>query len=292
MIAGSCDEFRVRGGWLASEVGMGKTLCSIAVVLANPLVGSVQPPRSAVTTPSRWGRDKPFFTSPLPKRKPTWGVTLILAPNSLLGQWQDEIGKWAPQLRVVNLHGSGGRGAPDVVVNADVLLTTPNSATANTVVYAQPIHRLIIDEAHTLGKTDGEVVSLMARIGARHVWLVSGTPMSTSYDDLLAGSYLLGHVGHGLHLFDKGRGNGYLPHLPCRQEKGMRNDKTLNAELVQKLRKLMIRHTKCMRCDATRDSSRAALAHLTKLRSTGACALVVKRPSRCQSRTQRPCGSP
>ena len=57
---------QVHGGWLTSEVGMGKTMVCISLVLAHPCTD-----------------------------KAVSGVTVVLTANSLLGQWKDEIGKYA-----------------------------------------------------------------------------------------------------------------------------------------------------------------------------------------------------
>lgn len=57
---------RVRGGWLASEMGMGKTMVCISLMLANR------------------------YTD-----KDARAVTIVLTPCSLLGQWKDEITKFA-----------------------------------------------------------------------------------------------------------------------------------------------------------------------------------------------------
>ena len=92
--------------------------------------------------------DRPIDNTILAQpRKPAWGVTLIIAPNTLLGQWEDEIRKFAPRLKVLSLYGR--KPAATEVVAADVLLTTPGCADQEKLLLQQPIHRLFLDEAHT-----------------------------------------------------------------------------------------------------------------------------------------------
>ena len=54
------------------------------IILANPLAG---------------GGVRPDAPVPVGFPKPTWGVTLVLAPPALLGQWMDEFSKFAPSLK-------------------------------------------------------------------------------------------------------------------------------------------------------------------------------------------------
>ena len=233
------DGIPVRGGWLASEVGMGKTMCAISLILANPLPGgSALPPNSGKA--QAWAQ-RPAGTSGGGMTRPpgtsTWGVTLVLAPGALLGQWMDELAKFAPGLKVVNIH-SSGKGRRANVASADVLLCTPSSSLGEEL-SRQPIHRLIVDEAHAIGHAQTQMVRKVCAIGARNVWLLSGTPLSTSADDLSSGARILGHVSHGLNLFPwKHDLYGKLKVGPAR---------CVDAELVAKLKKVMIRHTKVRR---------------------------------------------
>ncbi len=68
-----------RGGWLADEVGMGKTMVAISLILAHP------PPADA--TNSR-------------------RTTLVVVPNSLAGQWADELARFAPSLKTAMYYGA------------------------------------------------------------------------------------------------------------------------------------------------------------------------------------------
>jgi len=158
----------------------------------------------------------------------TWGVTLILAPVSLLGQWMDELKQFAPQLKVANVHGSG-KARVDAIAGADVLLcaaTSGQGALNGSPASRRPIHRMIIDEAHTLSRGfSSAAAGQLFRIGARHVWLLTGTPLTTSVQELRTGAALLGQYEAGLRLCENGVGPA----------------------LVAKLKQLMIRHTKSMR---------------------------------------------
>ncbi|KAJ3131537.1 hypothetical protein HDU90_008204 [Geranomyces variabilis] len=95
-----------KGGILADDMGLGKTVSSIALIVSNPA-----PP------------DNPPFSDPLHSPKPT----LIVAPVSLLIQWEKEIrSKLKPgkRLSVLLHHGPSRLSNPAEIARFDVILTS------------------------------------------------------------------------------------------------------------------------------------------------------------------------
>ena len=72
-----------RGGWLCDEVGMGKTAVTISLILSSPC-----------TAPRPTDQE---YSEPRPAKYKT---TLIVVPSTLIQQWEDEIRRFAPQLRL------------------------------------------------------------------------------------------------------------------------------------------------------------------------------------------------
>jgi SNF2 family DNA or RNA helicase len=62
-----------------------------------------------------------------PTDKKGHGVTVVLTANSLLGQWNDEIAKFAPSLTVYSVHSSIKNPRNLTHCNADVVLSTIHS---------------------------------------------------------------------------------------------------------------------------------------------------------------------
>ncbi|KAJ3148343.1 hypothetical protein HDU86_007452 [Geranomyces michiganensis] len=95
-----------KGGILADDMGLGKTVSSIALIVANPA-----PP------------DNPPPGDPLHSPKPT----LIIAPVSLLIQWEKELStklKPGKKLRVLLHHGSSRERDHTIIGSYDVILTS------------------------------------------------------------------------------------------------------------------------------------------------------------------------
>ena len=85
-----------------------------------------------------------------------------------------------------------------------------------------PIHRLVVDEIHVMpGAGSCTQLKILCGYSPSFVWLLTGTPISKSMDDLKGGAWLLGHWKHGLKL------EGHEP----------------NRRTSDLLKQLMIRHT-------------------------------------------------
>ncbi|KAJ3551190.1 hypothetical protein NM688_g4853 [Phlebia brevispora] len=85
------DAYPARGGILAEEPGLGKTLECIALILLNPGIGR---------TPStqRWDPETRIHVKEVK-------TTLIVTPQQLAQQWIDELATHAPSLRVLVYEG-------------------------------------------------------------------------------------------------------------------------------------------------------------------------------------------
>ena len=189
-------EKHLRGGILAEEMGLGKTVEMIALVCLNRRQPSTEEPLLGL-------EGKPL--------KPS-GATLIITPPAILEQWKQEFESHAPALRV--FHYTGIQRHPEISDDAlmelladyDIVLTTYN-VLSREVHYTgdvpnrslrhqkrfEPrrtpltqIHwwRVCLDEAQMVESGVSNAAKVAYLIPRQNAWAVTGTPLRKSMDDL------------------------------------------------------------------------------------------------------------
>ena len=138
------------------------------------------------------------------------GPYLIVAPLSLIGQWQSETKSWAPDLNVVLYHGSAD--ARDFLVKNDFFFTDQfvSKTTANKLrkqhvtkfhilittyeVVLKDINvftkikwkALIVDEAHRLKNSSSKLFEELSSVPRDYCILLTGTPLANATEELWA----------------------------------------------------------------------------------------------------------
>ena len=138
------------------------------------------------------------------------GPFLIVAPLSLIGQWQSEARSWAPDLNVVLYHGSAD--ARDFLVKQDfyytdqfvpkpsaiklkkqhvtkfhILITTYEVVLKDVNVFSKIRGRaLIVDEAHRLKNSKSRLFEDLGTVPRDFCLLLTGTPLANATEELWA----------------------------------------------------------------------------------------------------------
>jgi E3 ubiquitin-protein ligase SHPRH len=185
----------VKGGILAEEMGLGKTVEMIALMCLH---------RRQHLSPHTISENRSLKTS---------GATLIITPVPILEQWKQEILEHAPSLKVYQYDGlrtSARRKSDseliDLLATQDVVLTTYN-------VVAREIHyvaerpdrnlrhkakfdppkspltqiswwRVCLDEAQMIESGVSAAAQVARLIPRENAWAVSGTPLKKDHKDL------------------------------------------------------------------------------------------------------------
>ncbi|KAI1660707.1 SNF2 family N-terminal domain-containing protein [Daldinia decipiens] len=164
------EDIHKKGGILADTMGLGKTVQALALILARP------------------SKDRIHKT------------TLIIAPLSLLKQWEREIQtkvKPAHKLKTVILHGQMKRGMTvPRLLTYDVVLTTYGTIIseykslssmkkkplilANNVIF----HRIILDEAHSIKNRQAKASVAVSRIKSTYRLCMTGTPFMNKAEEI------------------------------------------------------------------------------------------------------------
>ena len=112
------------------------------------------------------------------------GPALLICPLSVLGNWQREAARFAPELRVKVLHGAE-RPAPAELTDADIVLTTYGTATRDADdLAAITWDRVVLDEAQQVKNSASTVARAVRRFPARTRIALTGTPVENRLAEL------------------------------------------------------------------------------------------------------------
>ncbi len=143
------------GGILADDMGLGKTVQALAFLAVEKAAGRLDQP------------------------------ALVVAPTSLMGNWAREAERFAPNLRVLTLHGLARKALFDAIPDHDLVLTTyPLIARDREVLAAREWHVLLLDEAQTIKNPNATTTKLILSLEARHRFCLTGTPMENNLTEL------------------------------------------------------------------------------------------------------------
>ncbi len=142
------------GGILADEMGLGKTLQALALLSAVRAGGSALP-------------------------------SLVVCPASLLENWRRESARFTPWLRVFVHHGASRLGSPAEAAPFALIVTSYGTLTRDAVLFtAIDFDCIVADEAQHIKNRRSQNAAALRTLRARSRFLLTGTPMENSLDDL------------------------------------------------------------------------------------------------------------
>jgi len=151
------------GGILADEMGLGKTLEALALLVA--------------IRGSRLGTRSPQFR--------TFTPSLVVCPASLVENWRREAARFTPDLRVVVHHGEGRADATAALGETDLVITSYGTLVRDQALLASIEFCCIIgDEAQHIKNRHTQNAQALRALRARGRFLLTGTPVENSLDDL------------------------------------------------------------------------------------------------------------
>lgn len=143
------------GGILADDMGLGKTVQTLCHLHCEKQNGRADLP------------------------------SLILAPKSVVPNWEKEAKKFAPSLRVLALQGPNRKKYYPILRHCDLVVTSyPVLFRDAEEILNQKFHYVVLDEAHTIKNTSSQITKVAWKIDARHRLCLSGTPIENHLGEL------------------------------------------------------------------------------------------------------------
>jgi superfamily II DNA or RNA helicase len=114
--------------------------------------------------------------------------SLVIAPTSVTHTWENEIARFAPELKTLRLHSGSERAARyDQVMDADVVITSYALARLDAQQLSQfKFRTLILDEAQNAKNPSSQIARVVRSLHAEHRLALTGTPVENSLRDLWA----------------------------------------------------------------------------------------------------------
>ncbi len=142
-------------GILADDMGLGKTLQTLAHILTEKQAGRLTQP------------------------------ALIVAPVSLLGNWQREAARFCPGLTTHIHHGLSRHETAQELCQFDVVITAYSLLSRDRDMWLDvPWHLLVLDEAQNIKNAQTNAAQVVSEIPAVHRLCLSGTPIENHLGEL------------------------------------------------------------------------------------------------------------
>ncbi len=142
-------------GILADDMGLGKTLQTLVHIQVEKDAGRLTHP------------------------------ALIIAPVSLMGNWQRETARFCPQLRSLVLHGKDRHQVADTIAQHDIVIAPYSLLQRDRARWLEAKwHIVVLDEAQNIKNASTYAAQVVSQLQTRHRLCLSGTPMENHLGEI------------------------------------------------------------------------------------------------------------
>jgi superfamily II DNA or RNA helicase len=193
------------GGILADDMGLGKSVQTLAHLLREKTDGRLTQP------------------------------ALLVVPTSLVYNWCDEAERFAPSLRVLALHGPARAERFAEIGDHDLVITTYALLVRDAIHRERTWHAVIFDEAQALKNPLAKAAQAAMALRSSHRLCLTGTPVENSLGDLwsLLSIALPGALGER-------KAFGRVFRMPIEKH----DDTRVSRVLAERIRPFVLRRTK------------------------------------------------
>jgi SNF2 family DNA or RNA helicase len=176
------------GGCLADDMGLGKTIQTLCLLThERKNKGEIKISKNRKKDEEKqlnlFGSEDEEKTVTVNGKAPN----LIILPTSLIHNWENEINKFSPKLKVYKFIGVNRTQKPEKLLDFDIILTSYGIARNEFEFLKEiPFHYLILDESQYIKNPSSKIYKAVNEIKAENKLVLTGTPIENSLSDLWA----------------------------------------------------------------------------------------------------------
>jgi SNF2 family DNA or RNA helicase len=161
------------GGCLADDMGLGKTIQTLALLQYNIENLSAGQKRT-------FEANTALFDAPVQKF-----TSLIVVPASLIYNWESEIRRFTPGLKVFSHKGTHRKKSVTHFQSFDIILSSYHTVRQDIDIISQfRFHYIILDESQVIKNPASMIFKTVSRLRSDYKLVLTGTPVENSLTDL------------------------------------------------------------------------------------------------------------
>jgi superfamily II DNA or RNA helicase len=161
------------GGCLADDMGLGKTIQALTLLQHNKENITPKPLPGKPAELTLFAENESRLTS------------IIIVPKSLIYNWENEIKKYVPGMKVYSYKGNLRKKSASYFHNFDIILSSYHTVRQDIdIISSFHFHYIILDESQLIKNPASMLYKTMIRLKSQYKLVLTGTPVENSLTDL------------------------------------------------------------------------------------------------------------
>ena len=175
------------GGCLADDMGLGKTIQTLALLQHNKenLINEVEDEDEVEVKVKRTVKWKVKDELDMFENQGSVFTSLIIVPASLIYNWENEIKRFVPEMKVYSYKGNQRKKSTAWFKNFDIILSSYHTIRQDIeLISSFSFHYIILDESQVIKNPASMLYKTMIRLRSEFKLVLTGTPVENSLTDL------------------------------------------------------------------------------------------------------------